>query len=292
MVVKVTKVNNSNSNSNNKNSKIKFVVAIPTYKRYQILLENTLQVLKDHDILVNNIYIFVANKKEHKEYSKYLPKIYHNNIIIGKIGLKNQRNFITNYFPENTKILQMDDDVKGIFEIINKENPNNYKKVNQYRKHNKLIPIKNLNLFITNAFIHCQKNGIYLWGIYPVANPYFMHFTKSENLKFIVGPMFGIINRHDYDLTLTIDEKENTERTLKYYVKDGKLLRYNNVTIKTNYYKNKGGMQEFNRNRISNSKKSANYLHKKYPHLTKIKVRKTTGITEVLLRNSNQTKKK
>ena len=71
--------------------------------------------------------------------------------------LKNQRNFITNYFSENTKILQMDDDVKGIFEIINKENPNNYKKVNQYRKHNKLIPIKNLNLFITNAFIHCQK---------------------------------------------------------------------------------------------------------------------------------------
>ena len=97
--------------------------------------------------------------------------------------------------------------------------------------------------------------------------------------------MFGIINRHDMDLKLTINEKENTERTLKYYVKDGKVLRYNNITIKTNYYKNKGGMQSFNRDRINNSKKSANYLHKKYPSLTKIKVRKTTGITEVQLKN-------
>ena len=56
---------------------------------------------------------------------------------------------------------------------------------------------------------------------------------------------------------LTIDEKEDVERTLKHYVQDGSVFRFNNVTIKTNYYKTKGGMQSENKDRQKEALKSA-----------------------------------
>ena len=49
--------------------------------------------------------------------------------------------------------------------------------------------------------------------------------TTTTDLRFIVGPMFGMINRHRPDLQLTLDEKENSERTLQHWVIDKKVLR-------------------------------------------------------------------
>ena len=97
--------------------------------------------------------------------------------------------------------------------------------------------------------------------------------NNTTSLKFIVGPMFGIINRHNKNLKLTVDEKENVERTLQHYSIDKKVLRINSVTVKTTYFKTPGGMQSTKRNNNKRMKKalnSAEYLHKKYPHMTKI----------------------
>ena len=156
------------------------------------------------------------------------------------------------------------------------------------RKKYSLHSIKNLHKFIVNAFNTCINNNIYLWGIYPVNNAYFMKPDKSFNLKFIVGPMFGIINRKNKNLKLTVDEKENVERTLQYYNLDKKVLRFNNITIKTTYFKTPGGMQSNKRNnnqRMKNALKSAEYLHKKYPHMTKIYLGKKSGWPELKLKN-------
>ena len=73
-----------------------YVIAIPSYKRAHILKEKTLDLLKRQKIPKQKIYIFVANKKEHDEYKKVLPPYYHK-IIIGKVGMKNIRNFISGY---------------------------------------------------------------------------------------------------------------------------------------------------------------------------------------------------
>jgi len=107
--------------------------------------------------------------------------------------------------------------------------------------------------------------------------------TTTTNLRFIVGPMFGIINRHRPDLQLTVDEKENSERTLQHWVIDGKVLRFNNVGIETNYYKNKGGMQNEGKDRKEEALKSTIYLHNKYPSITKIHLGKKSGVPEIKL---------
>ena len=62
-----------------------------------------MSTLHRHKITSSKIYLFVANKTESKLYQKTIPKTSYNNIIIGKKGLKNQRNFITNYFDEDGK---------------------------------------------------------------------------------------------------------------------------------------------------------------------------------------------
>jgi hypothetical protein len=254
-----------------------FIVVIPSYKRYKLIKTHTLRVLEDSDIPIKKIFIFVANKTEYAEYIKELTVNYHNNIIIGKKGLKNQRNFISSYFPENINILYLDDDLRSINKLTN------YNKDN--RTQNKLKKIHNLTKIIKDSFKHSIENKSYLWGVYPINNAYFMFPKITTDLRFITGPMYGIINRHNKKLRLTIDEKEDTERTLQHFVMDNIVVRFNNITIDTDYYKNKGGMQHLNTERKKDSLISANYLIKKYPTLTKLNLKKKNGIPEVKLIN-------
>ena len=256
-----------------------YIIAIPSYKRHITIKKQTLSVLEKHKIPTSIVYVFVANKTEEKLYRKSLDNSYQKKItiVVGKKGLKNQRNFISSYFPEMTCIVQMDDDIKGIYKLIN------YNKKN--RRENKLKVINGLDRFIKKAFFDCYATKSYLWGVYPVYNAYFMFEKVTNDLRFITGPFFGIINRHNKNLKLTLNEKEDSQRTLQYFVLDGRVIRFNNITIDTEYYKNKGGMQEEGTDRKKEAMISALYLIKKYPKITKLNITKKNGIPEVKLLN-------
>jgi hypothetical protein len=258
-----------------------YKIAIPTYKRSDLISLKTLKTLKNLKINKNLITLFVANKKEFDTYTKNVPSELYSKIIVGKKGLKNQRNFIQKYYSEGTYLVQLDDDIDNIVELHNSFGIKNTSS-KEYRKNNKLNTIKSLDKFIKNAFKLCIENKSYLWGIYPVANPYFMNFKTEVGLKFIVGPFWGCIIRHSNKLRLSINEKENVQRTLQYYTMDNKVIRFNNISIITKYYKTPGGMQEEKKNRKIEALKSAKFLHSKYPSLTKIKLTKKSGIPEII----------
>ncbi len=258
-----------------------YVIAIPSYQRAELLKNKTLKTLYEYKIPRNRIYIFVANKEEAEEYKKILePKTY-GHLIIGEKGLKNQRNFITNFFKENLEILNLDDDLDG-FNILKSHSPVFYKKNNYLEK------LDDLDSFIKMAFKLLKQSKLYLWGIYPINNAYFMTPLISKDLRLIVGPCWGVINRHQSDLILTIDEKEDVERTLQHYVKDKGVIRFNNISVKTTYYKTPGGMQALGRDRKKDALQSAIYLNKKYPELTKLDFSKKSGITEVRLKDNSK----
>ena len=129
-----------------------YIIAIPTYKRCELLKSNTLSVLKNNNIPSNLIYLFVANKTEYSKYKEHIPNNLYHQIIIGKKGLKVQRNFITKYFPENTNIVNMDDDIFNIKELYTIKNSIKKSRVNySYRLKN----IKNLDKFLKTAFKYC-----------------------------------------------------------------------------------------------------------------------------------------
>ena len=128
-----------------------------------------------------------------------------------------------------------------------------------------MIPIDNLDKFINLAFEKLVEHKLYLWGVYPIDNAFYMTNTITTDLRIIVGPFFGLINRHNPELLNEIDEMEDIERTIKYFIKDGGVLRFNNVSIGTIYYKSPGGMRANTEDRNKDALISAEYLSKKYP---------------------------
>ena len=255
-----------------------YVIAIPSYKRAELLSRKTLKTLVDYNIPRNRIFVFVANQEEEKIYKETLDKKTYGHIIVGIKGLNNQRNFISRYFPIGQEIVNLDDDLAG-FNIL-KTHGSTFNK-----KENYLTKLPDFDLFIRESFKSLKNNGLFLWGIYPINNPYFMTPKTTQDLRLIVGPCWGNINRHSSDLILTIDEKEDVERTLQYYTKDKGVMRFNNISVATSYYVNQGGMQALERDRKKDAYESAVYLNKKYPTLTTLHLTKKSGFAEVKLKD-------
>jgi hypothetical protein len=274
-----------------------YIIAIPSYKRAELLKLKTLAVLQKYKIPRNVIYIFVADKEEEKVYTETIPSDMYHKIIVGEKGLKNQRNFISRYFPKGQEIVNLDDDIYGFNSLVYKPKTKkslrkSLTKNDKTYKYNKqdgyLISLPNLDLFFKNGFQILKQHNLFLWGIYPINNAYFMTPQITHDLRLIVGPCWGNINRHDKELILTIDEKEDVERTLQYYVKDGGVVRFNNISAQTTYYTTKGGMQSLGRDRKQDALQSALYLNKKYPELTKLLLTKKSGYAEVKLKDNTK----
>ena len=103
-----------------KNKNIDYKIVVPTFKRYDTFKNKTFKLLLDYKIPAKNIYIFVANNEEKKLYEKVLDKSKYNKIVVGKKGLRNQRNFISDYFNENDYLIQLDDDLDGLYILKDK----------------------------------------------------------------------------------------------------------------------------------------------------------------------------
>ena len=285
-----------------------YVIAIPSYKRHAILKKKTLAILGEYKIPKQKIFIFVANKQEYDIYSQTLDNKTYNKLIIGKKGIKQIRNFMANYFDEGQHIVYMDDDIGKIWECVNTDKP--YKKEN-----NKVIKLKSLDKFIKKAFKLSKKIGFHNWGVYPRDNPYFMkpsnfkakkskkskkstNLEKSDkkqstktpmvpncvstDLKFLIGFLTGVINNRNAEKR-TIGDKEDYERTIKYFIKDGGVLRFNNISCYTRCYKTPGGIQADRKKHLS--EKNANILIKKYPKLVSINNSRNSDYVEIILRD-------
>lgn len=247
-----------------------YVIAIPTYNREVTIVNKTLKTLKRGLIDPSKIFIFVADTEQLDKYG-FVPKELYNEIIVGELGINNQRKFITNYFPENQYIVSIDDDVDSLCMLKDK----------------KLIGVENLDQFFLDAYKLMEKEKLFIWGVYPVNNTFFMKDAITTDFKFIVGVLFGYINRKLKNLepSTEIQVKEDYELSILYYKLDGGVIRYNNVTAKTKYYAIGG----CGKDRIEQNKIASEYLQKTYPDLVSIFVRKN-GNAELKLKRKKRFK--
>ena len=236
-----------------------YIIAIPSYKRSEQISLKTLHVLSESNIPSEKIFIFVANNDEKKLYYKNVDSSLYNKIIVGVVGLRNQRNFICDYYDEGTRIVQIDDDIEEIAQMIEGET----------KKMHRLNKVVNLNTFFNDAFECCNDNQANLWGVYPVYNAYFMNKKITTDLRYIVGCLFGIINRKIPELKLTLNEKEDFERTILHFNLDSSVIRYNDIVIKTKYYA-AGGMLAEDKDRKVEALKNATNLVDRFPMYCKL----------------------
>lgn len=255
-------------------TKSDYVICIPSYKRANFCNEKTLATLHKHNINPSCIYVYVANKEDYDIYKETLdPKLY-NKLVIGKKGLVPQRQFIMEHWPQDKHIVFFDDDVESIDLSLSP----------RFKKHN-------LDYFIREAFKECEQHKSYIWGVYAVFNPFFRKPRPelSTQLNYIVGAFYGIINRPNLkslQLTITKEngQKEDVERTLKYFIEDGIVLRFNKIGFTTKYYGKEGGLGKFEE-RLKPMKDACKKLEEKYSEYGHTKIR-GNGMAEFVLKKT------
>jgi len=271
-----------------------YKIAIPSYGRSKTLIKATLQMLANNGTDFKRVYIFVANEEECDIYEKALNGPidphgvlgYGPYLIIGKKGIKNQRNFMSKFFDDGEYIFYLDDDVYNIFKCVHKkelvdkklvdkgleDTPANRKK--WHKSGNILENYNKLHEFIINGFKKCEESGFKLFGLHPVENAYFLRPDHvSTDLRYIIGYACGVINDKECEIR-TVDDKEDYERSIKYYLKYGGVLRYNGMCVHTNCYKEPGGMQSEGHRSWERVDESAKYLANKYPFCAHLNIKK------------------
>ena len=233
-----------------------YVIAIPSYKRAETLKDKTLATLARYHIEPSRIHIFVASDEEAAAYKAVLEPGTYGKLIVGVLKIGPQRNFIMNYFPKGKPLVQIDDDVSAFIEYDSKA-----------KRHER--PLRDLKGVIQRGFRLCNEVGCSYWGIYPTANGFFMKPGHTTDLRFIIGVMTGCFNPRG-EIKIHLESfKEDYERTIKFFEKDGAVVRMNDVAPKTSYYTEKGGAEEFRD--WKPMEQEAKWLAARYPEFVKVR---------------------
>ena len=233
-----------------------FEIAVPSYNRVETFKDKTYLFLQRHQLLENTTVFVVPEEQE--IYRKAFPDL---RVVVGVKGLGNQRKFIYDYYPEGTRICQIDDDVQTIIDETRKE-------------------LESLRYLITYAFELLDLECCRLWGIYPVSNPFFFKTDYSTNLKFIFGVFFGILKKGDTH-PVCLQDKEDVYRSCWYYRQDRKVVRLNSYAPITKYCTNKGGIQRSS----STVEASVKEICEEFPDYTTSYIRKRNGRSEIRLKD-------
>ena len=223
-----------------------YSIAIPSYQRPQELLKKTLTMLKNENIDPSIIYVFVVPEEE-QIYRQTIPDGYCKDIVVGVIGLPEQRNFIYDYFPLGTRILMIDDDIKEV-RFVNK------------------IPLDDM---IRRMWKITEEEGASLWSIYPVANLFFCKDRVVIGKVFCVGCFHGVVNDRLYYIQ-NCGASEDRWNTLTRFLRDGKTLRYEGCCPITTYFA-KGGLTDYRKTR---QYEDTVLIHNMFPTLTTLKQKK------------------
>ena len=245
-----------------------FVVAIPSYDRPKELRKKTLAMLLENGIPPAVTTVFVADAAQRTLYAAEIGPEY--KIVVGKKGMVNIRNFITQYYPAKTRILNIDDDVSRII----KGEPTGMT----------ARPVRNLVALANEGFRLCKANGFALWGLHPSTNRRSLKSanTVTTDFKYIVGALYGVIN--DRSLKVSIDHAEDYERSIQYYIKYGGMVRFNRYSALTAFYA-KGGLEAAGRT-VAKEDADKKALVRRYPRYATTYVR-PNGRTEIRLKDEN-----
>lgn len=262
-----------------------FQVAIPSYRRAGILRERTLALLVRWRMPMDRVYVFCTqdDTDAYRSMLATMEKAKGIHLVEGPVGLHHMRNFIQAYFPTGAPVLHMDDDLRDILSMKEDVTVEDIRRSSRYR----LSPVAEGHAveWIGHCFEACRSMGASLWGIYPVRNGFFMKDLPevTTDLRFCVGTFWGVWNDQGLE-PLRLEEKEDFERTLLAFTRDGAVVRFNRYCAHTHYYTTPGGMQARGTDRVMESRASCSYLMQRWPEHCRLYKGKKNGIWEVRLR--------
>lgn len=245
-----------------------YQVAIPSYQRAGTLAAKTLPLLLERGVDPDRVTVFVADDDEADAYHP-VTEAAGVALAVAVPGMGAVRNFIMAHYPADTRLVQVDDDLMDIRRRVDPKTT---------------TPVADLpSEVFAEGFSMADMVGAGLWGIYPVLNPMFMKPRTTTDLRYIVGCFWGSTVHHAAHQLVTLDDKEDFERTIRYYLADGAVVRLEAFAPKTRYYKEPGGMQVTRTE--ARVDQSARTLAARYPDLCRLNTSKKGGHTELRLRD-------
>lgn len=232
-----------------------YQIAIPSYRRSDQITQKTLKTLAESAVPRDKITIFIVADEE-ALYKNACPDY---NIVIGALGLVEQRRVIQEYYPINSYVVMMDDDITEL-----------YKPLTEKTKE-KITDLPSCFNEMINKMI---QEEVSICGIYPCNNFKFALGNQDVTTKFsyIVGALYIIKNTRDPDVQPKSSILEDRERTVLYYIKEKKTLRFNRICLKTKYF-GVGGLDAVDR--ISKHTAEARQLCLQFPLYLRLKTCKT-----------------
>lgn len=253
-----------------------YQICIPSYKRHDTVMKKTLAVLESYNIDPARIKVFV-NAEEEGEYENYTRTLatteYTKNIEVvkGVPTIGKQRNFIEKWYPEGTYVMSFDDDIE---EVQVKDGEQNLLRVEDFERD-----------VVLRGFQACEDNNAKTFGIYAASNAYFMKHRTYTKLCYIIASMYGFIADPDPSLDRVTNHGEDYEYSMRQYRKHGVVVRLDDITVKSNYYKEEGGLQTFRT--AENIKESIEWIANEFDDLCSMYIRKSTGHAELKLRDKS-----
>ena len=190
-----------------------YKIVIPSYMRYELMTLQHLGMFSPKDI-----YIFVADKEEYNKYFKYWNEY---NIIIGEKGIKNQRNFITNYFDNGEIIVSLDDDI--------------------IRFHDRKGRL--LKDAIDSCVNYLKNSDLGLMSFPPTCNSYFNREEQYTTGSYLCVGVFHIY-KNDKSLQLTCPFMQDYERAVLFMKRDGAVIRNWDIAYRHLPHNPKGGLAD------------------------------------------------
>ena len=222
---------------------LSFSIAICTYKRGHLINERTLTFLRSHSVSPSNIFIFIGGKTE-EDFTGYdhLATEY-SNLIRVPHGLHNARNAVRMFFPKDSRILFLDDDIKQIAHI----SKGHYDFVKECEQ----------------AFELCKEYDVVGFGFYPTLNYGWMKPTITIGSHLLYGCAFGCLNTREFANELQL--KEDYEFSAWAITAKGAVLRINYLAPVQQLRQTEGGLSDYRS--VKTEEHGCDVLLKKYPDL-------------------------
>lgn len=248
--------------------------AIPSRARAETLVAKTLPLLRRLGIPDAAITVFVA-EDEMVVYSSTLSLAgFHPRVVEGALGVGPNRNAILDHYEPGARVVSVDDDMRDLV-------------IAEDEKTLRPIEPPEWEALLGEAWGMLGDTGARIWGLYPVPNAYFMRPRISTRLTYIAAGLYGFVSDREPDspLRVTLEDKEDFERSLQCYVADGVVVRFDFVSWRTEGYHGKGGMQADGLRTPERVREATEDLVRRFPGLVTLNDKKKSGWVEPRLRD-------
>jgi hypothetical protein len=228
---------------------MEYKIAIPTYRRSDIIKEYAFKWLDIYGVDYNKVYLFVSDEIDYDDYRNKYPNI--KVVLTNTKNIGGKRNFIRNYFDEGEYIISLDDSFIGL----------SRKEINGY-KLDDVLDFNELCEYSYNLMVGMKTK---IWGINHIQNALWMKNDISFKNGLIFGKCYGFINdKNDFLFTSCPNGlAEDCEISIRHYIMFGSIIRHMDICLKKNMVgKIKGGIQSrmSTENRLIESRKSHEYV--------------------------------